>query len=126
MRNNTYRAAKCVGFTLIELLVVIVIVAVISAILFPVFAGVRERGRRTVCQSNLKQIALAMQQYVQDSGGMYPPPIRWEYAAYTYTKSGQVFHCPDYPANQIMVSWSWTRRACPALCMWITTTTRCV
>ena len=73
MRNNTWRAANRSGFTLIELLVVIAIVAVIAAILFPVFAGVRERGRRTVCQSNLKQIATAMQQYVQDNGGVYPP-----------------------------------------------------
>ncbi len=60
MRNTTNRTATRAGFTLIELLVVIAIVAIIAAILFPVFATVRERGRRTVCQSNLHQIALAM------------------------------------------------------------------
>ena len=88
MRNYSNRVTKHAGFTLIELLVVIAIVAVVAAILFPVFASVRERGRRTVCQSNLKQIAIATQQYVQDCGGMYPPPNGWEYAAYTYTKNG--------------------------------------
>ena len=56
------------------LLVVVAIMAALATILFPVFASVRERGRRTVCQSNLKQIAVAMQQYVQDCGGIYPPP----------------------------------------------------
>jgi prepilin-type N-terminal cleavage/methylation domain-containing protein/prepilin-type processing-associated H-X9-DG protein len=101
MRNNANRKPKRAGFTLIELLVVIAIVAALAAILFPVFSTVRERGRRTVCQSNLKQIALAMQQYVQDNGGVYPPLDGWEHAAYTYTKNGQVFHCPDYPVNQI-------------------------
>ena len=89
------------GFTLIELLIVIGIVAVITAILFPVFATVRERGRRTVCQSNLKQIATAMQQYVQDNGGMYPPlPSDWGYAPYYYLKNVEVFRCPDHPANE--------------------------
>ena len=101
MRNKANRLTKRAGFTLIELLVVIAIVAVMAAILFPVFATVRERGRRTVCQSNLKQIAVAMQQYVQDNGGTYPPLGTWEIAAYTYTKHGQVFHCPDYPTDKI-------------------------
>jgi prepilin-type N-terminal cleavage/methylation domain-containing protein/prepilin-type processing-associated H-X9-DG protein len=96
LKNN-----KKPGFTLIELLVVIAVVAVISAILFPVFATVRERSRRTVCQSNLKQIVLAMQQYVQDNNGTYPPsPYQWANAAYYYTKSVQVFRCPDHPANE--------------------------
>ena len=98
MQNNANRLMKRAGFTLIELLVVIAIVAALAAILFPVFATVRERGRRTVCQSNLKQIALAMQQYVQDNGGVYPPaPYTWSNAAYAYTKSVQVFRCPDHP-----------------------------
>ena len=99
--RKTDRKTRRVGFTLIELLVMIAIVAVIAAILFPVFGAARERGRRTVCQGNLKQIAVAMQQYVQDNGGTYPPLAGWEYAAYTYTKNNQVFRCPDYPANQI-------------------------
>ncbi len=95
------------GFTLIELLVAIAIVAVIAAILFPVFATVRERGRRTVCQSNLKQIATAMQQYVQDNGGTYPAsPIDWGYAPYSYLKNVEVFRCPDHAPNEIINQFS--------------------
>ncbi len=97
MRGSGNRPTSRAGFTLIELLVVIAVVATLAALLFPVFAGVRERGRRTVCQSNLKQIALAMQQYVQDNNGTYPPlPHTWSNAAYSYTKSVQVFRCPDH------------------------------
>ena len=55
------------GFTLIELLVVITIIAVIAAILFPVFAHIRERGRQTTCASNLRQIGIAMIQYIRCS-----------------------------------------------------------
>ena len=90
------------GFTLVELLIVVAIVAVIAAILFPVFATVRERGRRTVCQSNLKQLALAMQQYVQDNNGAYPSEFnQWAEASYPYLKNADVFRCPDHPANEI-------------------------
>ena len=113
MRNNANRLTKRAGFTLIELLVVIAIVAVIAAILFPVFAGVRERGRRTVCQSNLKQIAVAMQQYVQDNGGAYPPQayqgkntdgteadsVQWQQLIFSYLKTSQVFFCPSAPSD---------------------------
>src|SRR5438552_1398578 len=54
------------GFTLIELLVVIAIISVLAAILFPVFARVREKARQATCQSNLKQIEAAVQMYAQD------------------------------------------------------------
>jgi prepilin-type N-terminal cleavage/methylation domain-containing protein len=94
-------ARKPNGFTLIELLVVIAIVAVIAAILFPVFAEVRERGRRTVCQSNLGQLALAVQQYVQDNDGTYPPNLDWGYAPFSYLKNVDVFRCPDHPSDLI-------------------------
>jgi prepilin-type N-terminal cleavage/methylation domain-containing protein/prepilin-type processing-associated H-X9-DG protein len=95
------------GFTLVELLVVIAIVTVIAAILFPVFAEVRERGRRTVCQSNLHQLELGMEQYVQDNNGVYPIEggsfvengklnyVPWQYVIYPYIASERVFHCPS-------------------------------
>ena len=54
------------GFTLIELLVVIAIIAILAAILFPVFARARENARKANCQSNLKQVSLGLMQYVQD------------------------------------------------------------
>ena len=54
------------GFTLIELLVVVAIIAILAAILFPVFARAREKARQSTCQSNQKQIALAMRMYMQD------------------------------------------------------------
>jgi prepilin-type N-terminal cleavage/methylation domain-containing protein len=60
------------GFTLIELLVVIAIIAILAAILFPVFAQARESARKTTCMSNLKQLALATLQYVQDYDEMFP------------------------------------------------------
>ncbi len=61
------------GFTLIELLVVIAIIAILAAILFPVFAKAREKARQASCLSNLKQHGLAMNQYVTDYDGTYPP-----------------------------------------------------
>lgn len=60
------------AFTLMELLVVLGIVSLLSALSFSVFARARESGRRATCQNNLKQIALAVQQYTQDNGGAFP------------------------------------------------------
>jgi prepilin-type N-terminal cleavage/methylation domain-containing protein/prepilin-type processing-associated H-X9-DG protein len=68
------------GFTLIELLVVIAIIAILAAILFPVFARAREQARRSVCVSNMKQIGLSMGMYLQDYDEVFPPggPKSWE------------------------------------------------
>ena len=60
------------AFTLIELLVVIAIIAILAALLFPVFAQAREAARKTSCLSNLSQIGMATQMYLQDYDGMYP------------------------------------------------------
>src|SRR5438067_6722430 len=63
------------AFTLIELLVVIAIIAILAAILFPVFAQVREKGRQTQCLSNTRQFGTAVMMYVQDYGECYPLSI---------------------------------------------------
>jgi prepilin-type N-terminal cleavage/methylation domain-containing protein len=65
------------GFTLIELLVVIAIIAILAAILFPVFSRAREQARKTACLSNLKQIGQALMMYVQDWDEGYPFNIMW-------------------------------------------------
>lgn len=92
------------GFTLIELLVVIAIIAILAAILFPVFARARENGRRASCQSNLKQIGLGFAQYVQDYDerfmdpvivGLPSAPYGWADALQPYLKSTQILQCPS-------------------------------
>ncbi len=77
MSQTTHRSRNSIqrGFTLIELLVVIAIIAILAAILFPVFQSVRENARRTTCASNLKQIGLGVIQYLQDSDETFPPTV---------------------------------------------------
>jgi prepilin-type N-terminal cleavage/methylation domain-containing protein len=88
------------GFTLIELLVVIAIIAVLAAILFPVFAQAREKARQTVCLSNVKQIGLAIMQYNQDWDQRLPTftiEAAYEFGAKLnpYTRNNAIFKCPD-------------------------------
>ncbi|HEX8553059.1 MAG TPA: DUF1559 domain-containing protein [Abditibacteriaceae bacterium] len=109
------------AFTLIELLVVIAIIAILAAILFPVFARARENARRASCQSNLKQVALSLRQYTQDYDERFPgwytnndggTPFGyqmsnavgpntdkgWTELIQPYMKSKQILQCPSEPS----------------------------
>ena len=100
MFNKT--SQKNSAFTLIELLVVIAIIAILAAILFPVFARARENARRSSCQSNLKQIGLGILQYTQDYDEKLPSACDnlsgdrpWQLTIQPYVKSVQLFKCPS-------------------------------
>ena len=129
-RNRAFNPGKSVAFTLIELLVVIAIIAILAAILFPVFAQARERARATACLSNLKQIGTAISMYLQDYDEQFPKsqyrgnpaqhgfgPItgdvnfwdHWPLHYGPYVKSVAVFNCPtsmDGTQNLTGTNWN--------------------
>ncbi|MFP4248112.1 MAG: type II secretion system protein [Armatimonadota bacterium] len=104
------------GFTLIELLVVIAIIAILAAILFPVFARAREKARTTSCLNNVRQVATAFAMYRTDYDSRMPMDwyqsedsnrvYRWVHAIYSYAGSNdQIFQCPSRPTSTD-VNWS--------------------
>jgi len=113
------------GFTLIELLVVIAIIAILAAILFPVFARAREKARQTSCLSNVKQLALSVMMYLQDYDELLPcsynphnPPRPagadvltdgryWFGVIAPYVKNLQIFICPSAPTSWIGYGWNY-------------------
>jgi prepilin-type N-terminal cleavage/methylation domain-containing protein/prepilin-type processing-associated H-X9-DG protein len=108
VRGSSAEKSAKRGFTLIELLVVIAIIAILAAILFPVFARARENARRASCQSNLKQIGLGLMQYLQDYDEAMPfAPTGpgngghdWTVDVMPYLKSQEIFNCPSGGKNR--------------------------
>jgi prepilin-type N-terminal cleavage/methylation domain-containing protein/prepilin-type processing-associated H-X9-DG protein len=130
MRHNpkkeepSMRRGKSTGFTLIELLVVIAIIAILAAILFPVFAQARESARTSSCLSNMKQLGLAWNMYAQDydetyplsravgyptsddcahgDGTTFPYKIGWKALTLPYVKNHQLYRCPSNPNSDVL------------------------
>ncbi len=108
--NSTPLKRERNAFTLIELLVVIAIIAILAAILFPVFARARENARRSSCQSNLRQIGLGMMQYTQDYDEKFvtqtiDPTVPTNFLFFgnqlqPYLKSTQIFVCPSASGSE--------------------------
>jgi prepilin-type N-terminal cleavage/methylation domain-containing protein/prepilin-type processing-associated H-X9-DG protein len=106
MRSSPPRKQRTGGFTLIELLVVIAIIAILAAILFPVFAQAREKARQTTCASNLRQIGQATALYMQDWDETFPDATAsvlkgapWMEQLRPYIGSKDLTRCPSDPSD---------------------------
>ena len=108
------------GFTLIELLVVIAIIAILAAILFPVFARAREKARQASCSSNLKQLATSFLMYAQDYDEVLPPYAdkgcsdghtcyQWWKTTMPYIQNSQVLRCPSRPTVSVGYAVNYSR-----------------
>jgi len=113
---------KRTGFTLIELLVVIAIIAILAAILFPIFGAAKDTARKSTCLSNLGELGKSIQMYTGDTGGILPrwrnnpnQNITWDTFIYRYLKNPRVFTCPVnkvqsdgrlYPSSVIVRSYA--------------------
>jgi len=129
------------GFTLIELLVVIAIIAILAAILFPIFNRARDAARRSTCLSNLKQLALAAQNYADSYNGNYPPArlSNWPWgdwnirdpwngvtqpyclglrALIPYVKNNKVFMCPSNAFFSTPKYWTNNSNYWAGYCYW--------
>lgn len=105
------------GFTLIELLVVIAIIAILAAILFPVFARAREKARQSSCLSNVKQLALGALMYAQDYDERLVPSAitgnpsdydNWFELVQPYVKNTQVLICPSWSSYTLGYGWNYS------------------
>ncbi|MCW3099432.1 MAG: prepilin-type N-terminal cleavage/methylation domain [Chthonomonadaceae bacterium] len=122
MQGNTTRCHKR-AFTLIELLVVIAIIAILAAILFPVFAQAREKARTASCSSNMRQLGLGFRMYTQDYDERYPfggwlpaggiGTGEWQNTIAPYVKNKGIYYCPssgdDNEDPKDPTAWSWNR-----------------
>lgn len=121
--RRLFRPRGCRGFSLLELLIVLGVIALLGALLFPVFSRAREKARQGTCQSNLRQTGLAILQYVQDNDDRLPPGTQLEPSPYMgtgwatnvapYLRNHNMLHCPSdgvsADPNRLPVSYAYNQ-----------------